>query len=534
MMVTSTMSSEKKLMNAVTSRVTVFSSDELNTHNLVTTITSANGGQVKVTNDVDMAMKLALEGDVDYDEKKDKALRWKIDLFLMPALMLLITALYMDKSALSTSAILGIKQSLDMKGDMYSWTSSAFYLGYLVFELPASFLLQRFPLAKTLSCFVILWSMILILHGAVKSYAGLMALRVILGMLESSINPGLMLITSQYYKVDEQFLRTSVWFCCSGIATILNNCIGYAMVQYEESYSVEPWRLNLYIIGAVSLGIGFFALAYLPDEPSKARFLNDEDKKRLVQRLRGNQQGFGSKRIKKNQIKEALTDVVTWYYFWYGVSSDIPSGAIGSFGSILLNDDFKFSTKKSMLMKMPTGAIIFPGNPLFVWACLKIWKSRMFVSVFSTIICIVAACMLAWPNGNNKVGLAGYYLQELNPISMIQCLSCFSSNTGGTTKKAVMDAIFLIGYCIGMVVGPQTFIESQAPDYIGGKIAIVVSYATSLIFLLLIWWEYDRRNRENAKHLREHPEIEEKARMVQNIEFADLTDKENPLFHYST
>ncbi|KAG7759416.1 hypothetical protein KL911_000553 [Ogataea haglerorum] len=225
MIVTPTMSSEKKLMNAVTSRVTVFSSDELNTHNLVATITSANGGQVKVTSDVDMAMKLALEADVDYDEKKDKALRWKIDLFLMPALMILVTSFYMDKSALSTSAILGIQQFLDMKGEMYSWTTSAFYLGYLVFELPVSFLLQRFPLATTLSCFVILWSMVLILHGAVKSYAGLMVLRVILGMLESSINPGLMLITSQYYKVDEQFLRTSFWFCCSGIATILNNCI---------------------------------------------------------------------------------------------------------------------------------------------------------------------------------------------------------------------------------------------------------------------------------------------------------------------
>ncbi|KAG7815976.1 hypothetical protein KL909_005445, partial [Ogataea angusta] len=153
---------------------------------------------------------------------------------------------------------------------------------------------------------------------------------------------------------------------------------------------------------------------------------------------------------------------------------------MGSFGSILLNDDFEFSVSKSMLMNLPSGAIGFLGNPLFVWSCQKVWNSRMFISVFSTVICIAAACMLAWPNGNNKVGLAGFYLQELNPISMVQCLSCFSSNTGGTTKKAVMDAIFLIGYCAGMIIGPQTFIDSQAPSYYGGKVAIVVSYSAGL------------------------------------------------------
>ncbi|KAG7859638.1 hypothetical protein KL919_002343, partial [Ogataea angusta] len=174
-------------------------------------------------------------------------------------------------------------------------------------------------------------------------------------MLESSINPAMVMITGQYYKADEQFLRSTTWFC-SGAATKLN-CIGYAMVKYADSYKVEPWRLNLFIIGAVSMVIGIAFVLYVPDDPSKAWFLDDEEKARLVERLRGNQQGFGSKQIKIHQIKEALTDVVTWYYFWHGVSSDIPSGSMGSFGSILLNDDFEFSVSKSMLMSLPSGAI---------------------------------------------------------------------------------------------------------------------------------------------------------------------------------
>ncbi|KAG7832307.1 hypothetical protein KL942_005437, partial [Ogataea angusta] len=61
-------------------------------------------------------MKLAVAHKVEYDEKKDIALRRKIDFLLMPMLMLMVTGLYMDKSALSTSAILGIKEDLKMEG----------------------------------------------------------------------------------------------------------------------------------------------------------------------------------------------------------------------------------------------------------------------------------------------------------------------------------------------------------------------------------------------------------------------------------
>nr|QFR37129.1 MFS transporter [Cyberlindnera americana] len=525
-------SEEKDKIDPVVSRISLLSSEKAEKENpILATLSSANGKSVNITADVDPAIRLA--NAIEYDEQKDKKLLRKIDFVVLPMIMLLNIAMYMDKSSLSTSAILGIKSDLNMKGDMYSWTSSGFYLGYLVFELPASLLLQRFPLVKTLGVFIFLWSLVLIVHGAVHNYASLMALRVILGMLESSINPGLVMITGQYYKVSEQFMRTTLWFCANGTAIILMNAIGYAMVEYEDSYSISPWRMNFYIIGSVSMAIGILVVLHLPDDPSKAWFFNDEEKARLVQRLKENQAGFGSKKVKPYQIKEALLDVVTWYCFWYGVSSDIPSGALGSFGSILLNDDFGFSTKKSFLMKMPSGAIEAVGCPLLVWICQQFWDSRMFISVFSTIICILAACLLAF--GNNKsTKLAGFYLQSFNPISMTQCLSCFSSNTGGSTKKAVTNAIFLIGYSVGLIVGPQTFIDSQAPGYSGGKVAIVVNYAASLVFLLLMWYEYRRRNIKNAKRLQENPDIAEKAHQIEHIEFADLTDKENPLFVYDT
>ena len=77
----------------------------------------------------------------------DKLLR-KIDLYLLPVMCLLYCFQFMDKLTTSYASVLGLRKELKMQGDMYSWTATAFYLGYLVFEFPASMLLQRFPLLK--------------------------------------------------------------------------------------------------------------------------------------------------------------------------------------------------------------------------------------------------------------------------------------------------------------------------------------------------------------------------------------------------
>ena len=90
-----------------------------------------------------------------------------------------------------------------MVGDMYSWTATAFYLGYLAL----SFLHQCFyngSCGQTVSVFIIVWGIILCLHS-VPQYPGFIALRTILGMLELSVTPAFTIITSQWYKKRNNF-----------------------------------------------------------------------------------------------------------------------------------------------------------------------------------------------------------------------------------------------------------------------------------------------------------------------------------------
>ncbi|KAL6023099.1 Allantoate permease [Candidozyma auris] len=112
---------------------------------------------------------------------------------------------------------------------------------------------------------------------------------------------------------------------------------------------------------------------------------------------------------------------------------------------------------------------------------------------------------------------------------MICVLSSCASNVAGHTKKVTVNAMYLIGYCVGNLIGPQTFIEEQAPDYSGAKVAMVVTSCGGVAILITIWVVMASENKKKDAKANEYRDFEKN----ENYEFADLTDKENPLFRYT-
>lgn len=502
-----------------------FTKEDIGSPNVLSTVISPSGREVKVTGQVDEAMKYAINhGGVTIDEATNKRLLRKIDLYLCPVMCFLYACQFMDKTTNSYASVMGLRQDLHMQGDMYSWAGTAFYLGYLFFEFPASALLQRFPVSKTVSVFIIIWGFLLCMH-AVPQYAGFIALRTLLGIFESAVTPAFVILTSQWYRKEEQFLRTSCWFACNGFGAIMGGAIAYGLAT--RTYSIESWKILFIVTGLMTIVTGFIVMAHIPDTPAQAWFLTEEEKVLVVERIRDNNQGFGNKKFKWHQFREALTDITTWLFFFFAIANNIPNGGLTNFSSILLNESFGYSATDSLLMNMPTGAVEVVGCILFAY-CDRWVKHRMAIAIFATVVSLFCSCLLAFASNNPTAQLAGYYLMYVYPVGMICALSCFASNTAGHTKKITTNAIYLIGYCVGNLVGPQTFISTQAPSYNGAKISIVVNYVVCLVLLSGIYFYYWIENKR-----RDSKAVEMEATKVENLEFADLTDKENPQFRYS-
>lgn len=88
--------------------------------------------------------------------------------------------------------------------------------------------------------------------------------------------------------------------------------------------------------------------------------------------------------------------------------------------------------------------------------------------------------------------------------------------------------MYLVAYCAGNIIGPQTFRPKDKPHYRPGQITILACYSACVVDILFIWWYARRQNKKKAL-IRAAPGYVK----LENQEFLDLTDRENPEFVYS-
>lgn len=503
--------------------------DGENDGNFLHSVISPSGKEINIGNDVDIAMKLAMESDsTEIDSTANRRIRLKADLFILPLVCMIYAVQMMDKITNGSAVVMGLEEDLKMKGDMYSWTGSGFYLGYLFFEFPASYIVQRYSLSKCGAIFIFLWGTVLCLCST-PNYAGFQFLRVVLGMLESAITPIFVIITSQWYKKEEQYIRSAIWFSSCGIGVTLGSSIALGCFIHQGSFSIAGWKVLFIITGLLTVVLAVFFYFWIPDSPATAWFLNPEEKIQAAQRIKSNQQGFGNKHFKWSQFKEAWTDYRTYIYFFFGVAICVPNGGLTTFGNIVLVSILGYGVEDSLRFSIYQGLIEFFGC-LIIVSTVRYIKHRMVICIFGCSLNLALSCMLAFST-NPHVRLGGFMCLGMSVIGIFTMLSCFSSNVAGHTKKITVNAAFLVAYGAGNIIGPQTFISNQAPQYVGGQIGMVVGYSVSLVLAITLYasYYYDNKRRDKLVAEGKIEAVKDKS----NIAFADLTDKENPYFRYS-
>lgn len=135
------------------------------------------------------------------------------------------------------------------------------------------------------------------------------------------------------------------------------------------------------------------------------------------------------------------------------VCLDIPNGGITVFFTQLIQS-YGFTSEETFLLSMPGGIVQLASNvgiPYMAYRLQQRYLSGCF-GILNGIFGIALMAGLAMDDPLNKrIGqLVGYYLIIGNSATgLIIILGTISSNTAGYTKKTTVNAIALIGYCVG-------------------------------------------------------------------------------------
>ncbi|KAI0126071.1 major facilitator superfamily domain-containing protein [Xylariales sp. AK1849] len=465
------------------------------------------------------------------DPEASRRVRRKIDMHILPFLCITYALQFIDKTSLGYSSVYGILADNKLVGQDYSWVSSIFYFGYLMAEYPGVVILQRFPVAKFLGANIVLWGIVLMATAACSSFGGLAAARFILGVTEATISPGFVAVTGIWWTRQEQAGRSALWVSFLGVGSFIGVLLAYGIGHITGG--LNPWRYIFIILGAVTVIWGVLFVLFVPDSPTRVKWLSEEEKIIAIQRVIENKTGTKSRRFVKSQIIEAALDPKIILLGLISFVNALASGGL-SFGSLIIAG-FGFTAIQTTLMNLPLSTVQLVTQLSSGWLSAKLPKSRLHIATIAMVPPIIGTCLINQLATENKWGrLVGVWLLGSYPVGFMIILGLLSTNIAGSTKRSVASGWVFVCYCVGQISGPQFFESSEAPAYHGGIAAMLAGFVLNLVLNQVLRFLYVRENKRRDRQLegKSEEEIVDMKRESDLQGFEDVTDKDNIMFRY--
>ncbi|USP82415.1 uncharacterized protein yc1106_09689 [Curvularia clavata] len=473
--------------------------------------------------------------EVHISEEENKRLKRLIDRRVLPIMVLTYFLQALDKGTMSMTSIMGIRDDIPVlqSKQTFGWLTTCIYLAVLVVEYPTNWILQRVPVAKYLGFNILAWSTVLACHALCFSFPSLVAVRTLLGMFEAVCQPAFLIMTSLWYKREEQASIVTYWYMMNGMQQIVGGLLAYGFSQIRHpsfksnpgTASIRSWQAIFITYGCFSFLWGLFVIYRLPDSPMRAKCWSEEDKKLMVERVRSNQTGLQNKKFRAYQFKEALLDPQTYCYMGIQLFTTLPTSGLGAFYNIIING-LGFSILETQLLAMVLGAIIIFTLLSSVWV-VKRTKQNLLTMAIYLIPAFVGTIVIMTVKNKNSATRAGllisYWIVFTFWAAQGLGMSMLTRNIGGQTKKSVCITMNFFAWCAGNAIGPKVFFDND-PRYLK-TLAIHLGCYSALVFVIaFLRFNLTVRNKKKDREF---------GTEITNAHgFEDLTDRENPNFRY--
>ncbi|KAH7102698.1 MFS general substrate transporter [Auriculariales sp. MPI-PUGE-AT-0066] len=477
----------------------------------------------------------------EFSESEDRTVLRKIDWRIMPVVCMVYLLQQLDKSSVSYASVFGFVEDTGLHGKQYSWLTSILYLAQLVWQPASSYMLVRFPLSKYLFIHVFMWGAIVCCMSAAHNFAGLLVARFFLA-------PCFITVTQMWWRRREQTFRLSMWMAVNGAAGALGSLVTYGL-GHAKSNILHEYQIIFLFIGALTICCSPVVYFFLPDSPSTAKFLTQQEKVVAIERLRANNQGTESKEWKWSQVWDTFLDPKTYLWFLLMFVCATPSGGISAFGPLIING-FGFNQFETIVMNIPFNVIQIIVTLLSAVISMRL-KLKSPVIIVLTLFPIGGASALyalgRGPELRNTL-LGCYYITAFFTGLQPMLYSWASQNTAGHTKKVTTTGVFFVAQCVGNVVGPLLYKTEDKPRYNNGLVANLICWIILLVLTIITIFYLMMLNRSHARRrvaagksavvvdtsLDNYRADAEKrdGTGLNDRAFDDLTDKENEDFVY--
>lgn len=189
---------------------------------------------------------------IDIDHQAEKRLVRKIDKFIVPTVMITYLLCFLDRTNIGNARLFGLEEDLNLVGNQYQIAVAILFVPYVLVEVPSNLILKKFTPSRWIAFITVSWGIISTLTGVVQNFTGLMACRVLLGLMEGGLFPGLTVYLTMFYTKREIALRIGYLFVSSALAGACGGLLAYGIGFLDGIAGYSGWRW-IFIIEGISL-----------------------------------------------------------------------------------------------------------------------------------------------------------------------------------------------------------------------------------------------------------------------------------------
>lgn len=242
--------------------------------------------------------------------KLERAILRKVSWRLMPILLLGLFISYMDRANLG---VLGepISSDLGLTASAFGLAAGLFYVGYLIFEIPSNMAMVRFGARIWIARIMISWGLVTVMMAFIQGATSLYILRILLGVAEAGFFPGVLLYLTFWYPARALARSYSIFEIGVPVALALASVITSALLVLDGVLGISGWRWAFFLQGVPAILLGIVVFRYLPDRPSKAAWLNQEEKDYLESQVHVPE---ADSKSDMKALPKILTNAVAWSF----------------------------------------------------------------------------------------------------------------------------------------------------------------------------------------------------------------------------
>ncbi|KAM5342090.1 hypothetical protein ACJ41O_015121 [Fusarium nematophilum] len=454
-----------------------------------------------------------------WTEAEERAIVWKLDLTLMPLLVLGFFALQLDRSNIGNALTDTLTTDLGITNDDVNLGDQLMTAGIIIAEIPSNIILQRLGAPIWLTGQVLVWGTVALAQVWITDMPAFLATRFLLGLFEAGFIPGGQYMLALFYREKELALRTSIFYFGNYFATATGSLIAAGVLQMGGIAGLAGWQWLFIIEGAFTLLVFIIFVLFLPRSPVHTRPIHGRfdlftPRQREVMHNRilfeDKSKTEAHAKVTVRGIAHALADFRLWLHMVLNLVSLAPKGGLQLYGPTIIRS-LGFSKIRANLLNSVSSFLVVILSFVIAWASDRTKLRGPWCMVAFLWSVTFGGALFGSVSKDRWTKYALFtMLSSGNALSQGLNDAWLSINARSAEKRSIGLALVVIGSNAGGLAGKQLFRESDAPQYTRGFLAIVLLYVAALPITGVIMWVYWRQNKKAERETQDEAGIGER------------------------